>query len=111
MPVLELRHGWCEQCGHDMTLVVYWPYVVMLRRLTEAGGLHGFDNDDLDALFADAMAVDEFDQDIDGELDVTVRTMLDLVGNAVFVDIRKESIVCCPRCKALVGVVSRERVG
>lgn len=111
MPVLETRRGICQDCGHSMTLVVYWPHVVMLRKILEMGALQELDDDDLEALFADAASLDEHDQDIDGELDMSVDLIRGLLTDAVVVNGGKEQVVVCPGCRAVIGVVARERVG
>lgn len=107
MALVELRQGWCD-CGAELMLHVYWPYVKTLQRLVEAGGLQEFDDDDRAAMFNEALETDLAEQD-GGEVEMA-RTMA-LATGGLFVDMRKEGAVTCPECGAIVVVVARQRVG
>jgi len=109
MALVELRQGFCDRCGADLLLHVYWPMATMLRRLVKAGGLQEFDTDDLAVLFDQAAEVDAYEADDGGEL-AAVRSMARTTGG-LFVDTRTESVVSCPKCGALVGLVARQRTG
>ena len=109
MALVELRQGLCDTCGADLVLHVYWPYVMSLQRLLEAGGLAQFDQDDLAVIFDDAAEADAYEQADGGE--VAMARALALSAGGLFVDTREEFVVTCPECKALIGVVARRREG
>lgn len=109
MALVELRQGFCDSCGAEVRLHVYWPYVKALERLVEAGGLQDLTDDDRAAVFAEAAETDAHEADDGGEI-AMARAMAISTGG-LFVDTRTESAVTCPRCGALVGLVARQRVG
>jgi len=86
---------------------VYWPMVTVLQRMIAAGRLQGTDPDDIEAILADAEIVDEYEQDVDGNLAMSFRSQ----DTGVFVDTRKEQVINCPNCGTLIGLMTKQRTG
>lgn len=107
MALVELRQGWCE-CGRELTLHVYMPYLKALQRLAAMGALDKYDDGDLEALFIEALEMDEYEAD-GGEVSMA-RTMAAATGG-LFVDMSTEQVVTCPQCGRVVVAVAKMREG